>query len=220
MQAVRSLHYASCCKIGVRFRTAWWRQAPFHINHGGQASTHMPIRLCIYPSYGLDRSASEPAVLLCSYTWAQDAQRMASLRSHTADNVRDLLMHNLALLHATADVAYADVLGMLHREYVTYAIFDWESDPFTGGGAAYFEPGQFSYMLSELWQANDGFFIIGEATSWQHAWVQGALDSAAAGIHQMMRWLVDRHPEQLQYAKALDLLESENACNLFGVLDS
>ena len=53
------------------------------ISEGGVAKTDLPLRVCVYPSYNLKDyipgKIEKPGVLLCSYTWSQEAQRVASL---------------------------------------------------------------------------------------------------------------------------------------------
>ncbi|KAK0119690.1 hypothetical protein ONS95_011126 [Cadophora gregata] len=75
-EAIRSLKYDTSCKIAIRFKTNWWKKAGIV---GGEAPTDLPIRLCVYPSYNIYDDPNQPAVMLCSYTWSQDAPRMGSL---------------------------------------------------------------------------------------------------------------------------------------------
>ena len=105
-QAIRSLGYGASCKVGIRFKTLWWRDPDvnLNINFGGVAKTDLPLRVCVYPSYNIHDKINQPGVLLCSYTWSQEAQRVASLISRKSPNEEDelriLLIHNLAKLHA------------------------------------------------------------------------------------------------------------------------
>ncbi|KAH7411155.1 L-amino acid oxidase [Cadophora sp. MPI-SDFR-AT-0126] len=100
-EATRVLKYDTSCKIAMRVKTNWWKKAGII---GGEAATDLPIRLCVYPSYNIDDDPNQPAVLLCSYTWSQDAQRMGSLIGHDGkgktDELLDLCIRNFAQLHA------------------------------------------------------------------------------------------------------------------------
>lgn len=67
--AWRTLAYDDAGKIGMWFKTRWWEDpkvlaAPFV---SGQSSTDLPIRRCVYPSYGLDVQGA-PGAMIASYT--------------------------------------------------------------------------------------------------------------------------------------------------------
>ena len=82
--AIRSLNYDTSTKIALKFESRWWEDPKImpkgRTIKGGISSTDLPIRTCVYPSYGFDvTSGPLPGVLLASYTWAQDAQRLGGL---------------------------------------------------------------------------------------------------------------------------------------------
>jgi monoamine oxidase len=77
-QAIRSLGYGASAKVGMKFKYPWWRTL-FHINQGGLGHSDLPIRTTVYPSYNINDDLASPAVLLCSYEWSQDAQRIAHI---------------------------------------------------------------------------------------------------------------------------------------------
>ena len=147
-QAIRSLGYGASCKVGMKFKTCWWAESPFNIIKGGVAKTDLPLRVCVYPSYNI---GEDPAVLLCSYTWAQDAQRIGTLISEDSprkeSELKQLLFHNLALLHADDTVAagekysYAWMMNHLSEQYVTHYAYDWYADNTMFGAFVYFGPG-------------------------------------------------------------------------------
>ncbi|KAI7759775.1 hypothetical protein LZL87_009098 [Fusarium oxysporum] len=96
--------------VGMKFRTAWWQTDPFNIAKCGVSRTDLSLRVCVYPSYNMKSNEGEdkwdpekPAVLLCSYTWGQDAQRIGSLCSNntTQDDaeLKLLIIHDPARLH-------------------------------------------------------------------------------------------------------------------------
>jgi monoamine oxidase len=76
----------------LSFKTRWWEDpdvlpAPFV---GGQSSTNLPIRRYVYPCYGLD-VFDAPGTMIASYTWSQDADRLAAFYQSTEqDNARRL----------------------------------------------------------------------------------------------------------------------------------
>ncbi|RAL12435.1 flavin monoamine oxidase family protein [Aspergillus homomorphus CBS 101889] len=193
--AIQSVHYDGATKMAVRFKFAWWSR--YCQIQGGQALTDLPIRTCVYPS------DPDSRVLLCSYTWAQDAQAMGSLlssspssSSSSPDQLRRLVVHNLAVLHQGyldpltngTPYGYERMQAIIDNAYDSHHAYDWARDPHTAGAFAYFGPGQFRHLYPELVKpAADGHvYLIGEACSAHHAWIAGSLDSAYRGLCQLL----------------------------------
>ena len=198
-QAIRSLSYGASCKVGIKFKYRWWvEDERLCITRGGQGMTDLPIRNCVYPSYNLTKADAstpkekKPGVLLCSYTWSQEAQRIGTLIKKGADpecekELRALLIDNLARLHSSESIGYEELYKMIDDAYITHFAYDWYTDPGTTGAFAYFGPGQFTAMYPWIANRNDGnHIIIGEAASAHHAWVVGALESATRGVYQFL----------------------------------
>ena len=219
-QAIRSLGYGASCKVGVKFKYRWWVEEPeLAITKGGVGSTDLPIRNCVYPSYNLTtKDASDlekgdagkkPGVLLCSYTWSQEAQRIGTLihpegGPSTETELRALLIDNLARLHTPRHkpAEYERLKKLIGDAYITHFAYDWYSDLGTTGAFAYFGPGQFGAMYPWIANRNDGnHIIIGEAASAHHAWVVGALESAVRGVYQ---FLFQHSKNSRQIAAALE----------------
>ncbi|OJJ42138.1 hypothetical protein ASPZODRAFT_20736 [Penicilliopsis zonata CBS 506.65] len=172
--AIQSVHYDASTKIAIKIQC-------------GQASTDLVIRTCVYPS---PEGGQTCTVLLCSYTWAQDAQQMASLVQGDPDKLARLLRHNLALLHKDymdgvhgRVFGYDKMLRIIEDEYEDLHAYDWYADPHASGAFAYFGPEQFRYFYPELVRpaAHGHMFLVGEACSAHHAWISGSLDSAYRG---------------------------------------
>lgn len=217
-QAIRSLGYGASCKVGMKFKTAWWMKEPLNINRGGIGKTDLPLRVCVYPSYSVGDEKCEPAVLLCSYTWAQDAQRIGSLISSTSptgeNELKEVLFHNLALLHASDKLPYEKLLAIIKDQYITHHAYDWYHDPNMSGAFAYFGPGQFSDMWSQIIKPNGWLFLIGEAASAHHAWIVGALESSVRAVYQLLEQLelTQKHnPNFKGYSEAMKLLKDPSA---------
>jgi monoamine oxidase len=192
--AIRSLHYDNSVKVAIKFSRPWWI-TDCNITQGGVASTDRPLRTCVYPSYNLTDDPNKPAVLLASYTWAQDATRMASLTNRASptgeDELIDLILHDLARLHAGTvgtDGKPKFPYSTLKELYLTHHAYSWSDDPCTGGAFALFAPGQYSKFYPHLTRpaADSKFHIVGEASSMHHAWVVGALDSAHAAVFRFL----------------------------------
>ena len=198
-QAIRSLGYGASCKVGIKFKYRWWvEEKSLSITKGGVGKTDLPIRNCVYPSYNLTKTDAstdhqkKPGVLLCSYSWSQEAQRIGTLIKKGADpesetELKALLIDNLARLHSKDPKEYNGLRKMIEEAYITHFAYDWYTDPGTTGAFAYFGPGQFRAMYPWIASYNDGnHVIIGEAASTHHAWVVGALESATRGVYQFL----------------------------------
>ena len=208
-QAIRSLGYGASCKVGVKFKYRWWVEEPdLAIKKGGVGKTDLPIRNCVYPSYNLTKEdasdpgkgdkGKKPGVLLCSYTWSQEAQRIGTLihplingkgGSSTETELKALLIDNLARLHTPSNnpADYVRLKKLIGDAYIDHFAYDWYNDLGTTGAFAYFGPGQFGAMYPWIANNNDGnHIIIGEAASAHHAWVVGALESAVRGVYQFL----------------------------------
>ena len=198
-QAIRSLGYGASCKVGIKFSYRWWvEEESLSITKGGVGKTDLPIRNCVYPSYNLTKADAskpqdpKPGVLLCSYTWSQEAQRIGALINKGSDpqsesELKALLIDNLARLHSKTPDKYDELHKMIREAYITHFAYDWSTDPGTSGAFAYFGPGQFGAMYPWIANRNDGnHIIIGEAASAHHAWVVGALESATRGVYQFL----------------------------------
>ena len=230
--AIRSLGYGASCKVGIRFKTLWWRDKEVLgencVNGGGQGKTDLPIRTCVYPSYNVHDKPGEPGVLLASYTWSQDADRVGSLISQNSpegeDELKEVLIHDLARLHANPlnpggvkedDGEYKRLHKIISDAYITHYAYNWHDNPRSVGAFAYFGPGQFQNMYPHIiW--NDGkHIIVGEVASAHHAWVVGALESAVRGVYQFLN-RHSKHDEKI--CKAARAYENNDIKEPYGPL--
>lgn len=199
-EAMRALNYGQSIKVGIKFKTRWWEQdiakAP---QVGGASRTDRQVRVVVYPSYGLNETG--PGVLMVSYNWDQDAARFGSLMRNTESRseqpkpdrsrtpweriLLDQIYQDLAVLHTPDNSNPEDVKAfkqMLIQDTLDFHAFDWYNNPFTMGAFAQFTPGQFSTLYADILQPAGfygNFHFAGELASHHHAWVAGALDSAA-----------------------------------------
>ncbi|KUI62780.1 hypothetical protein VP1G_09904 [Cytospora mali] len=223
-QAIRNLGYDASSKVAIKFKTPWWQLAPFSINKGGVSRTDLPLRVCVYPSYNIESdlnpewSKDKPSVLLCSYTWGQDALRIGSLITPDSpageEQLKKTLLHNLALLHANEHITYERLLKFLNEQYVTHHGWDWYRDQNASGAFAYFGPGQFSNMWEEIIKPNafGQLYLVGEAASAHHAWIVGALESVVRAVYVMLEGLEKANycPEFTAYRDAMKLLRTNS----------
>jgi monoamine oxidase len=191
-QAIRNLGYGASCKVGVRFKTLWWMENGLNITSGGVAKSDLPIQFCVYPSYNINDDRTQPGVLLVSYTWAREAERLGALINRESPlgeaRLRALITHNLALLHAkTGDKAdYDRLLGIINDNWLDHHAYNWYENPRMAGAFAFFGPGQFTHLYNDIIASDGRYMMIGEATSAHHAWVLGALESAVRGVYQFL----------------------------------
>jgi len=181
--AIRQLNYDASAKVAIKFKYPWWI-TKCNITGGGSASTDLPLRTCVYPSYNLDDDPTQPAVLLCSYTWSQDASRISALIKDSSplgeQQLKVLLLHELWRLHE-GSITEKEIVDA----YMEHYSFDWYHDPYSVGAFALYGPSQFEDLYPYIVQpASDGrLYFVGEAASTHHAWVVGALDSAYRAIY-------------------------------------
>lgn len=196
--AIRALHYDDSAKVAIKFSYPWWI-VDCGITSGGTGNTDIPIRTCVYPSYNLHDGPKKEAVLLCSYTWSQDATRIGSLiNRHSPEGEGELLevmFDNLARLHednyhteTEGKGTLSELRDIIKGAYVTHHAFSWSHDPFTSGAFALYGPGQFRNLAPYLRRpaADSRFHICGEHVSCHHAWIVGSLNSAYMAVHRFL----------------------------------
>ncbi|KAF9783369.1 amine oxidase [Thelephora terrestris] len=187
--AIRELQYAPGAKVGMKFTSPWWETALPMTIHGGQSFTDLPIRVVVYPSYPQGAQPQNMSkVLIVSYTWAQDAERMGTLINGDGTarpEFIELIFRDLAAVHGVT-------VEWLKSFYTDgdYFAWDWLRDPLTMGASAFFGPGVYGRndVYSEMLQpaAQGRLFFAGEATSTSHGWVAGALSSAWRAVDQYL----------------------------------
>ncbi|KAH9068012.1 hypothetical protein EDB83DRAFT_2506238 [Lactarius deliciosus] len=91
--AIRSIHFESLFKMGLRFKTRFWERVGEIPCRGGQSTTDLPIRWIVYPSNGIGEDG--PGVLLV-YSWMTDADAWLPL---TTEERKSLALANLAEIY-------------------------------------------------------------------------------------------------------------------------
>jgi monoamine oxidase len=197
LTGIRALSYDRATKVAIKFKTRWWY--PFYQGsdkYGGVSTSDLPISNIVYPSW--DDGNDQAAVLMVSYSWAQDAARMAALvPNYTAaappqktDAIVALCFENLVKLWASQQAAGGQQVttAFLYDQYLSHHAWAWSHDPYTGGAFALFGPGQFENMYPPCVGlfCEKKFAMCGEALSAHHAWISGALDSAYLAV---LTWL-------------------------------
>ncbi|KAG8412778.1 hypothetical protein J3459_013916 [Metarhizium acridum] len=94
--AIRKILCDSADKLSVRLRNRWWEHLASGPFKGGQSFSDLPIRRCVYPSYGINT----PDAPGTSYKWAQDSARLGAYCSGDAkQNIVDVALRKLAAMH-------------------------------------------------------------------------------------------------------------------------
>ncbi|KAI9846686.1 MAG: hypothetical protein M1837_003741 [Sclerophora amabilis] len=179
--AIRKLSYDPAGKIGMKFRSRWWEHLPEPFQ-GGQSFSDLPIRRCVYPSYGIETPDAAGA-MIASYTWGQDSARLGSFYNipDARDYVVETTLRDLARMNNVTH-------EFLKEEFVDVHLWDWYGDEFSVGAFAIFSPDQFSTMMPALMHpAHEGkLHFGGEALSSGHAWIIGAVNSAYRTVTEIL----------------------------------
>ena len=168
--AIRSMHFESLYKMGLRFKTRFWERVGSIPCNGGQSTTDLPIRWIVYPSNGIGDDG--PGVLLV-YSWMTDANAWLPL---TSDQRRDLALANLAeIYNGKIDTKDGSVINVYDLIMATSDAV-WSARNSTGD--AMFLPGQFRSRFEAARRPEGNVYFAGEHLSRHHTWIAGALESA------------------------------------------
>ncbi|CAE6492886.1 unnamed protein product [Rhizoctonia solani] len=180
--ALRQVSVGPSCKIGMKFKTAWWNKTGIR---GGQSSTDRMARTIVYPSHGDGKST----VLIVSYSWTQDAVALSSLmRGHGTpeeERLKELMLADLAYVHQKDGIT----IDFLREQFQDMFPWDWTNHPYSMGAFGMFGPSQFREFYRALCRpaAEGNMHFIGETISTTHGWVAGALESAERGVYQLLK---------------------------------
>jgi monoamine oxidase len=158
-KAIRQLHYDASTKIFIQCKRRFWEEDEGI--YGGGTVTDLAIRNLYYPEQGRETGRG---VLLASYTWADDAERWASLPRRER---LEQAIENIAHIHP-----------QILKEFEGGASWSWHDDPHAGGAFAMFEPGQQSRLYADIIRPEGRIHFAGEHASLAHAWIQGSIESA------------------------------------------
>ena len=188
--AIRSMHFESLYKMGLRFKTRFWERVGPMTCRGGQSTTDLPIRWIVYPSNGIDEDG--PGVLLV-YSWMTDADNWLPL---TPEERRDLALANLAQIYDgmidTKDKSVIDV----HDLFIESSDVAWSARNSTGD--AKFLPGQFLSRFEAARRPEGNIHFAGEHLSRHHTWVAGALESAWETVSSIVGPILQLGPSGIE----------------------
>ncbi|CAG8789583.1 1084_t:CDS:2, partial [Dentiscutata erythropus] len=168
-RAIRELNYDNSAKIFLKFKSRFWEKGSNPII-GGSSTTDLPIRTVVYPSCYFDNNipVDNPAILLGSYTWANDAEKFGP---YSPQENANLCAENLKILHGR---------DVVEENLVTeeFSSIYWSNDTTSVGAFALFGPAQFKKLIYPMIEPMNNIHWAGEHTDVHHAWIVGSLNSA------------------------------------------
>lgn len=186
-RAINTLNYDQSCKVALHYRTRFWE----HLEHpilGGCGATNIPgIGSVCYPSYRLNSTG--PGVLLGSYVSTVGARSVASLPAE-----QHVALVQRAMIEAHGAAAAREFTGAYDR-------ICWENNEFQAGAWAAPTVGQQALYLPAYFRTEMHTVFVGEHTSYTHAWIWSALESAVRGTAQLLldMGLVDEAKEITEF---------------------
>ncbi|KAF2215452.1 hypothetical protein CERZMDRAFT_94863 [Cercospora zeae-maydis SCOH1-5] len=171
-RAIARLNYDPSCKVALHYKSRFWEHLP-HPIFGGCGSTDIPqISSICYPSYKINSTG--PGVLLGSYISGTGARSVGSMtvEQHVAHVQR-------AMVEVHGAIAAEEFTGSYDR-------ICWEHEEFQAGAWCGPIVGQQDLYLPAYFHTEKHTVFVGEHTSYTHAWIFSALDSAVRGTTQLL----------------------------------
>ncbi|TGB05151.1 flavin monoamine oxidase family protein [Halobacillus salinus] len=164
-KAIRELTIVPAVKVGIEFKTRFWEKYPYD-----NLLTDLPLRFMYLPRASAD--PSQPAVMLASYSWGQNALLFNSLKK---DQIIDEIMQTLSKIYGE----------QVYEQYVSSVVFNWSANPFSAGCFTLFTPGQSRDIEENLATPEGRLHFAGEHTSSFHGWIEGAVESGIRVAHEV-----------------------------------
>ncbi|KAJ5660082.1 hypothetical protein N7507_006533 [Penicillium longicatenatum] len=171
-RAISSLNYDPACKMALLYETRFWEHTENPIFGGCGSVDVAGVGSVCYPSYNMNGTG--PGVILASYISGTEARSAAAL---SPEEHVSLIQRTMVEVHG--EVAAEQFTGIYDRQC-------WEFDQHQAG--AWCDPlvGQQELYLPAYYQTELQTIFIGEHTSYTHAWIFSALDSAVRGTTQLL----------------------------------
>lgn len=171
-RAINTLNYEQVCKVALHYKTRFWEHLDEPI-YGGCGTVDIPgVGDLCYPSYNIN--STDPGVVLASYLSGIQARTTASMSEE--DHVA-LVQRAMVEIHG--DVAHEEYSGSYDR-------MCWETNENQAGAWCQPLAGQQDLYLPAYFKTEKKSVFIGEHTSYTHAWIFSALESAVRGTTQLL----------------------------------
>ncbi|KAI9370252.1 flavin-containing amine oxidoreductase-domain containing protein [Aspergillus egyptiacus] len=171
-RAISSMNYSPSCKLSLLYKTRFWEHQENPI-FGGCGSVDVPgVGSVCYPSFNMNGTG--PGVILASYISGTSARSVAAL---SPEDYVGVVQRAMVEFHGP--IAAEQFTGIYDRQC-------WETDEHQAGAWASPYVGQQDLYLPAYYQTEFKTIFIGEHTSYTHAWIFSALDSAVRGTTQLL----------------------------------
>ena len=171
-RAITTMNYQQSCKVALHYKTRFWEHLSPPIIGGCGAVDIYGIGSVCYPAYEIN--STRPGVILASYASGAPARSLAALS--TEDHVARV---QRAMVEVHGDIAADQFTGAYDRQC-------WEVDEHQAGAWAAPFLGQQDLYLPAYYKTEFNTIFVGEHTSYTHAWIFSALDSAVRGTAQLL----------------------------------
>ncbi|KAF2870349.1 flavin-containing amine oxidoreductase-domain containing protein [Massariosphaeria phaeospora] len=171
-RAISTMNYQQSCKVALHYKTRFWEKLSPPIIGGCGTVDIAGIGSVCYPAYEIN--STRPGVILASYSSGTPARSLAALS--TADHIG---LVQRAMIEVHGEVAAEQFTGAYERQC-------WETDEHQAGAWAAPSVGQQELYIPAYYETESSTIFIGEHTSYTHAWIFSALDSAVRGTTQLL----------------------------------
>ncbi|KAH7109280.1 hypothetical protein B0J11DRAFT_237785 [Dendryphion nanum] len=171
-RAINTMNYQQSCKVALHYKTRFWEKLSPPIIGGCGSTDIYGVGSVCYPAYKINSTG--PGVILASYASGVPARSVAALS--TADHV-GLIQRAMVEVHG--DIAAEQFTGAYDRQC-------WETDEHQAGAWAAPTVGQQELYIPAYYKTEFNTVFVGEHTSYTHAWIFSALDSAVRGTTQVL----------------------------------
>ncbi|KAJ5777485.1 hypothetical protein N7520_000731 [Penicillium odoratum] len=171
-RAISTLNYDPACKMALLYESRFWEHMENPIFGGCGSVDVSGVGSVCYPSYNINGTG--PGVILASYISNTEARSVAALSPE-----EHVSLVQRAMVEVHGQIAADQFTGIYDRQC-------WEFDQHNAG--AWCDPlvGQQELYLPAYYQTEMKTIFIGEHTSYTHAWIFSALDSAVRGTTQLL----------------------------------
>jgi tryptophan 2-monooxygenase len=181
--AMEKSHYMQSSKTFVMVDRPFWKD--IDPETGNEVLSMTLTDRLNRATYLLDNGPDQPAVILLSYTWNDDALKWLAL---DADERVELMLHSLEQIYPGVDIA-----GHIVGQPITVS---WEADPNFMGAFKANLPGHYRYQQrlfthfkqDKLPESQRGIFLAGDDVSFTAGWAEGAVTTGLNAV-----WGVVQH---------------------------
>ncbi|MBT2565518.1 FAD-dependent oxidoreductase [Arthrobacter sp. ISL-85] len=181
--AMEKSHYMQSSKTFVMVDRPFWKD--IDPTTGNEVLSMTLTDRLNRATYLLDNGPDQPAVILLSYTWNDDALKWLAL---DADERVELMLHSLEQIYPGVDIA-----GHIVGQPITVS---WEADPNFMGAFKANLPGHYRYQQrlfthfkqDKLPESQRGIFLAGDDVSFTAGWAEGAVTTGLNAV-----WGVVKH---------------------------